>query len=191
MATVGLTVHEPLKAGHEYVLLTGDGDVLAMEWDFDNESRVLAIANGSFLLNLPLAIPARWPLAERVIDWIGDHPRHIAFVEGPMVLADAEETPTLFDLITRIKTFRWVAIHLGLFGLLACLARAPRLGRPTPEPPSGADRPAAHAEAVGALLERSRGTVTARELLETYRHWRFPRPPQDLSRPAGRSIKKP
>ena len=68
------------------------------------------------------------------------------------VPGDSEGPPTLIDLVVRIKTFRWVALHLGLFGLLACLARAPRLGRPSPDAPSDADRPAAHAEAVGALL---------------------------------------
>ena len=141
----------------------------------DRGSRVLAIANGSFLLNLPLVNPARRPLAERVVEWIGEQPRRVAFVEGPLLLGESEVPPTLIDLVARIKPFRWVALHLGLFGLLACLARAPRLGRPSPDAPSDADRPAAHAEAVGALLERSRGAATARDLLGTYRRWRFPR----------------
>ncbi len=190
-AEAALMVHEPLKPGDESVLLTGDGDVLAMEWEVDHGGRILAIANGSFLLNFPLAIPARRPLAERVVEWIGKQPRHVAFVEGSMVEEQAEDTPTLFDLIARLKTFRWVAIHLAVFGLLAALARAPRLGRPNPEAPSDADRPAAHAEAVGALLERSRGTAAARELLETYRRWRFPRTPQEAHRSTERGTTNP
>src|SRR5208282_1503286 len=174
---------EPLKAGQNEVLLTGDGEVLALEWEVDRGSRVLAIANGSFLLNLPLVNPARRPLAQRVVAWIGAQPRRVAFVEGPLLLGESAGPPTLIDLVARIKPFRWVALHLGLFGLLACLARAPRLGRPSPDAPSDADRPAAHAEAVGALLERSRGAAAARDLLETYRRWRVPRPPQEASRP--------
>ena len=63
--SAALTVHEPLKAGENEVLLTGDGEVLALEWEVGRGSRVLAIANGSFLLNLPLVNPARRPLAER------------------------------------------------------------------------------------------------------------------------------
>ena len=176
-ASAGLIIHEPLEAGRNSVLLTGDRQVLVLEWAVDRQSRVLAIANGSFLLNLPLVNHARRPLAERVVDWIGEEPRRVAFVEGPLLLGGPESPPTLIDLIVRIRTFRWVALHLGLFGLLACLARAPRLGRPIPDPPSDADRPAAHAEAVGTLLERSRGEATAKELLETYRRWRFPRTP--------------
>ena len=190
-ASAGLTVHEPLKAGQEEVLLTGDGEVLALEWEVDRGSRVLAIANGSFLLNLPLVNLARRPLAGRVAEWIGAEPRRVAFVEGPLLLGKSELPPTLIDLVVRIKSFRWVAFHPGLFGLLACLARAPRLGRPSPDAPSDADRPAAHAEAVGALLERSRGAATARDLLETYRRWRFPRPSQEAGRPAELKTKKP
>ncbi len=182
-ASAALTVHEPLKAGQNEVLLTGDGEVLALEWKVDRGSRVLAIANGSFLLNLPLVNPARRPLAQRVVEWIGEEHRRVAFVEGPLLLGESEVPPTLIDLVARIKPFRWVALHLGLFGLLACLARAPRLGRPSPDAPSDADRPAAHAEAVGALLERSRGAAAARDLLETYRRWRFPRTSQEPGRP--------
>ncbi|MGZ3385293.1 MAG: hypothetical protein ACXWNF_10355 [Isosphaeraceae bacterium] len=181
--SAALIVHEPLKAGQHEVLLTGDGEVLALEWEVDRGSRVLAIANGSFLLNLPLVNPARRPLAQRVVEWIGEEPRRVAFVEGPRLLGESEVPPTLIDLVARIRPFRWVALHLGLFGLLACLARAPRLGRPSPDAPSDADRPAAHAEAVGALLERSHGAATARDLLETYRRWRFPRTSQEAGRP--------
>ncbi len=180
-----LVVHEPLKPTQEVVLLTGDGDVLAMEWEVDRGSRVLAIANGSFLLNLPLVNRARRPLAEAVLEWIGDEARRVAFVEGSFPLEEAESPPTLIDLIRQIKTFRWVAIHLSLLGVLACLARAPRLGRPRPDPPSDADRPAAHAEALGTLLQRTRGAAAAKELLETYRRWRFARTPHEGTRATG------
>jgi hypothetical protein len=171
----GLPIHEPLEAKGRGILLSGDGHALAMEWSVGSGSQVLAIANGSFLLNLALVNPARRPLAERVVDWIGDVPKHVAFVDGPSVAGSSQLPPSLLDLLERISSFRWVAIHLGLFGLLACLARAPRLGPPQPDTPSDAERPAAHAEALGALLERSRSSTTARELLEAYRRWRSQR----------------
>jgi hypothetical protein len=169
-----LTVHEPLKAGAEDVLLTGDGHVLAMEWG-DRHGRVLVVANGSFLLNLPLVNPARRPLANHVVDWLGKKPQRVAFVDGPSVIGEPEPPPTLLNLIERITSFRWVAMHFALFGVLACLARAPRLGRARPDPPSDADRPAAHAEALGSLLARSKASDAAAALLASYRRWRFPR----------------
>ena len=64
--------------------------------------------------------------------------------------------PTFWDLLRRMPPLRWVAIQAGLAALLAALARAPRLGRPRPDPPSGADRPAEHALALGTLLARAR-----------------------------------
>jgi hypothetical protein len=173
-----VSVHEPLKAGQERVLLTGDGHVLAMDWG-DENGAVLVVASGSFLLNLPLVNPARRPLAERVVEWSGDAHRRVAFVDGPSVLGYPEDPPTLPELIIRIVSFRWVAIHFAIFGVVACLALAPRLGRARPEPPSDADRPAAHAEALGSLLARSRAADTARVLLATYRRWRFPRTPHE------------
>jgi hypothetical protein len=176
---VAIPVHEPLEAhpDRDLVLLSGDGKVLAMEWQTDNTSRVLAVASGAFLLNLPVAIPARRPLAARVADWIGDGPQRAAFVDGPAVLGGPRPPPNLLDLLGRISSFRWAAIHLGLFGLIAALARAPRLGRPRPDPRPDTDRPAAHAEALGSLLERARGREAASAILESYRRWRSPRVP--------------
>jgi hypothetical protein len=185
-----LTLHEPLAADSEIVLLEGDGQVLAMEWETDNDNRVLAIANGSFLLNLPLVNVARRPLAEEVVAWLGKGRRRVAFVDGPTVLGGNPSPPTLFDLLERIPSFRWAAIHLGLFGLLASLARAPRLGRARPDPPSDADRPAAHAEALGALLERGKDVTSARKLLETYRRWRLPRHTGELASSQSRAMRR-
>ena len=79
----------------------------------------------------------------------------------------------------RLTTFRWVALQFGLLGCWRAWLRRLGSGRALPEPPSDDDRPAAHAEALGALLERSRAATTAAELIATYRHWRFPRKSQD------------
>jgi hypothetical protein len=82
---------------------------------------------------------------------------------------------TIWALMERIASLRWVLIQVGAAALLAALARAPRLGRPRPDPPSGADRPAEHALALGTLLARARAVDEARELLDRYRRWRYPR----------------
>jgi hypothetical protein len=173
-AAAGLTVHEPLKTARARVLLAGDDKPLVVEKLF-GRSRVLAIANGSFLLNEAVVNPARRPLAEHVIEWPAGEARQVALVEGAHVLGADEETPSIWNLLRRISTLRWVAIQMGLAALLAALARAPRLGRPRPDAPSGADRPAQHALAVGALLARAKAAPQAHELLDRYRRWRYPR----------------
>jgi plasmid stabilization system protein ParE len=174
-AAAGLTLHEPLQSKHGSVLLEGDGKSFVLERSRPGEGRVLVIANGSFLLNEALAHRARRALAERVVGWTGTGGQSVALVEGSYLLGGRERTPTIWDLLKRLPELRWAAIHLGLAGLIAALARAPRLGRPRPEAPSGVDRPAAHAEALGALLARSGAAAEASEILERYRRWRHPR----------------
>jgi hypothetical protein len=154
-----------LKVDSETVLLEGDGKPLAIEWTRPNGSRVLVVANGSFLLNEPLTNPARHPLARRVVLWPGTDPRNVAFVEGRSVLGEVEQ-------LGWPPPSGWVLGQLLVLGLAACLARAVRLGRRRAEPSSGEDRPAAHPEALGALLARSGQVSEARALLEDYRRWR-------------------
>ena len=98
-----------------------------------------------------------------------------------------ESSPSLWALLGRLPMLRWVAIQMAVAGVLAALARAPRLGRPRPDPDSGADRPAAHAEALGALLEKVRADPESHELLERYRTWRSPRTPREPTRHFGRA----
>jgi hypothetical protein len=167
----GLTRHDTFKVESETVLLTGDDRPMAIEWTRFNDSRVLVVSSGTFLLNAALVNPARRPLAERVVEWAGDTPRKVAFVEGPYVVGEAPGMTSVFKLLL-VPPFGWVAAQMLALGLAACLARAPRLGRPRPDPPSGEDRPAAHPEALGILLARTGQAEQAAALLETYRHWR-------------------
>jgi hypothetical protein len=159
----------------EDVLLAGDGSTLAMAWTVDSGSRVLAVANASFLLNAALLNRARRPLVLKVADWIGPPPLHVAFVEGarPFVDPEDEGADSPFHLLG-VPPFDVVAPQLLGFLLLLVLSYAARLGRPLPEPPSGIERPSAHPEALGALLARTRQADAARFLLETYRRWRHP-----------------
>lgn len=172
----GLTVHEPLKTARGLILLEGDGKPLVIE-KVIGRGKVLVIANGAFLLNEAVVNPARRPLAERVIEWAAADERPLAMVEGPFVLGGEAETLSIWALMRHVPSLRWVMIQAGAAALLAALARAPRLGRPRPDPPSGADRPAEHALALGTLLARARAAPEARELLDRYHRWRFPRMP--------------
>ena len=150
-ATADLTMHESIRSHRHSVLLEADGKPFVLEKTI-GAGRLLAIANGSFLLNEGVVNPARRPLAKHVLGWVGGGSERVVMVDGPSVLGE-ERMPSLWDLLWRIPPLRWIAIQVGLAALLAALARAPRLGRPRPDPPSGADRPAEHAVALGALSE--------------------------------------
>lgn len=169
-----LTRHQAFQLDEdasETVLLEGDGQPLVLEWQWygAGSDAVLVVANGSFLLNEPLVHRARRPLAQRVLRWAGETPRRVVFVEGENPLAEGEHRPSRWP-----PPLDWIMPHLLAFGLVACLSRAVVLGRLRPEPPSGADRPAAHAEALGDLLSKTRDAEAARSLLESYRRWRHP-----------------
>jgi hypothetical protein len=181
-AKAALTKHQTIKLGGEELLLSGDGEPLVVTWRHQNTSAVLVVANGSFLLNVPLVNRARWPLAERTVAWAAGaseedgeeapmEPKRIAFVEGGFVLSGPFGPPSVFE-IARKPPFDWPVAQLLALGLAACLARAPRLGRARSESPSGADRPVAHPEALGALLARTSRASEARDLLESFRRWR-------------------
>ncbi len=161
--------HEVPKATVENVLLTGDGKTLAMEWHLQ-DSKVLLVANGSFLLNAALLERARRPLAERVVEWVGEEPRDVVFVQGSFLL-DSSRPKSQLPLT---PAMRWVLYHILAFALIGCLARTARLGRPRPAPVSDAERPVAHAEALGDLLAKTRDTTFAQTQIETYRRWRVP-----------------
>lgn len=170
-ARAALERHETVVVGDETVLLRGDGEPLVVEWTVRGGSRVLVAANGSFLLNETLVNAERRPLALRVVDWVDDVGLNVAFVEGGNILAGAPSAPSGFALLF-VPPFGWVVGQLLVLGLAACLARAPRLGRPRPGPPSGEDRPVAHPEALGALMARAGQASDARTILESYRRWR-------------------
>ncbi len=170
-----LTLDDP-ESGR--VLLGAGPSALAIEAD-TSDGKVLVVANGSFLLNGALLNAARRPLAKRVVDWASEGldggARTVVFVEGESPWEEPEKSsgmPSGFSLLRRRTHLRWVVAHMIVFGLLACLAAAVRLGRPRPAPASGADRPAAHAEALGDLLRRTRDTRAAADMLEAYRRWR-------------------
>lgn len=189
---VALTLHEPLKANGETVLLAGDGKPFVIVKLLGRQNRVLVIANGSFLLNEALVNRARSGLVASLLDWIGPDPNRIALVEGSFVLGDTDGQLSLWQLLKRVPSLKWVAGQILVAAVLASLARAPRLGRPRDEPGSRPDRPAAHAEALGTLLARNEPRDQARAILDHYRSWRHPRtatengPASRLSRSRGR-----
>jgi hypothetical protein len=186
-AAAALTMHESVHSEQGSVLLSADKKPLVLDNSLLGQGNTLIIANGSFLLNEALVKAARRPLALRVANWPKGPMQSVAFVEGSFVMGGAEGTSTLWELMQRLLSFRWVAIQMALAGTLAALARAPRLGRPRPDPVSGADRPAAHAEALGALLARGRATGESHKLLEQYRQWRSANGPRQPGRVSGRS----
>lgn len=153
------------------VLLHSEGDMLvSREW-FD-ESQLITVANGSFLLNLPLVNHEHRKLAGKLIDAVGPPGQTVVFLEsfagGPPISEDPSGgMPTGAEIFNLWPT-NWILLHLVVVGILFCFWRYPIFGRPkTPEPQGRSDF-GRHIAAMAELLELTGDRVYAKTRLAQY-----------------------
>jgi hypothetical protein len=155
------------------VLLRSGKDVLVSreEWD---ESQLVVVANGSFLLNAMLVNHEHRKLAGQLIEEVGPPEKTVVFLEswqGGPPIRDEDPFPGMPTgmEIFHIWPTNWILLHLAIVGILFCFARFPLFGRPrTPEPDSPSDF-GKHIDALGELLERSGDTTYAVARILHYR----------------------
>ena len=156
-----------VNANVKYLLGSGD-DLLAWKMDVE-QGQLIAVANGSFLLNLPLVNHEHRKLAAHLIDEIGTTSQSVAFLEsgpdGPPIREKdpSAETPTGLELLSIWPT-NFILLHLMAAGVLACFWRWPIFGRPRPLAPEALSDFGKHIDALAELLRRSgdRGYASAR-----------------------------
>jgi len=140
-------------------LLTTPGDTLvarfvAPYWD---DSRILLVTNGSFLLNLPLVNHENRKLAGKLIGATGE-PGRVVFLEsgpgGPPIDPDHIDNSlwTLFGA----WPLNAILLQLAAAGVIFCFARWPIFGRPKQPPADSTSDFAMHLVAVGQLLARTK-----------------------------------
>jgi hypothetical protein len=118
----------PLLAVDQGPLVT---KVTLPEW---GSSQLFVVANGSFLLNLPLVNREHRALAVKLISACGK-PGKAVFLEsaagGPMILTeDPDDTyPTGLEVFT-VWPLGLIVLHLTLLGILCCFSAFPIFGRP-------------------------------------------------------------
>jgi len=155
------------------VLLRSGGDVLvaAEPWD---DSRLIVVANGSFLLNAMLVNHEHRKLAGQLIGEVGDAPKTVVFLEsgpdGPSFQEDDLTSGGTTGLeLLGIWPLDWVLLHLMVIGIIFCFSRYPIFGRPRePEAESTSDF-GKHLQAFGELMERSRDSAYALTRILRYR----------------------
>jgi hypothetical protein len=152
-------------------LLTSAPDVLVSERQFC-ASKLLIVANGSFLLNFPLVNHENRKLAGKLIESVGSQ-RRVAFLEsGPEGLDVYAEEPEsvgrsgLAILVT--EPFDIPILHLAVAGIVFCLARFPIFGRPRAWQPEALADFGAHIAALGKLLAATKDRAFALAALATY-----------------------
>jgi hypothetical protein len=142
------------------VLLESEGDVLVSR-DWWDQSQVIVVANGSFLLNLPLVNHQHRKLAGRLIEEVGPPAQNVVFLEsGPMGLRVVEEDPAV-QIPTGLGILHewpanWILMQLLIVGILFCFSRFPIFGRPLSPRAEGATDFGHHIQALADLLQQSR-----------------------------------
>lgn len=155
-------------------LLESGDDVLVSRYLYDTSaSQLILVANGSFLLNLPLVNHEHRKLAGHLIAAVGE-PSRVAFLEsdagGPKIL-DHDPVPSMSTGLEILKAWPLGAIllHFAVLGIIFCFARFPIFGtsrQPSVEAASDFGR---HVDALGELLERTGDSAYAQARLAQYR----------------------
>lgn len=150
-------------------LLAGD-DVLISQEPFEL-SQLILVANGSFLLNLPLVNAEHRKLASRLVDRCGA-PGKVFFLEsgngGPQIV-DRDPTAEGGGLnLLGVWPLSGVLVHLAAAGLVLLAWRLPIFGTPREEPRAPSTDFGQHIRALGALLERTHDAQYARNRCEQY-----------------------
>ncbi len=160
-------------------LLESDDDVLISRQEF-GDSQLLVVANGSFLLNLPLVSHEHRKLAGKLIDAAGPSPRMVVFLEsrsGGPPIRDTDPTagmPSGLEIFNVWPT-NWILLHLAMAGIIFCFWRFPIFGRPRePEPAARSDF-GKHIRALAELLARTRDRSHAMTKLQHYRQTTRPK----------------
>lgn len=138
-------------------------------WD---DSQLIVVTNGSFLLNMPLVNHENRKLAGKLVEACGDGKLAVFVESGPYGIAVYDEEPTA-KYPTGLEVFTvWplapIALHFAVLGIIVCFCMLPIFGRPIePESDSISDF-GKHIEALGRLLERTRDDKYARTRLRQY-----------------------
>ena len=155
-------------------LLAADQDLLAYRLTRDEwpDGQLLVVANGSFLLNLPLVEPGHRRWAQQLIRDCGAG-RSVAFLEsgpgGPPVLLQEprDQYPTGLEAFTTwpLGAILW---HFLAWGIVFLFARLKIFGRPQQLPPEPLADFGQHVDALGELLASTGDESYARRERDRY-----------------------
>ena len=149
-----------LPSSAALVLLESQQDMLVSHTAF-GRSRLIVVANGSFLLNLPLVNHEHRKLAGKLIDQLGPPPRRVVFLEsgrgGPPIRAvdPAVRVPSGLEILTMYPV-NWIFVHFVIVGILFCFSRWLIFGLPRELPPEETSDFGKHIRGLAELLQHSR-----------------------------------
>lgn len=160
------------------VLLQSNEEVLVgrLEESYWTDSQLIVVANGAWLLNLPLVNGENQYLAGKLIEQC-HHPTRVCFLEtgSAPVITDSDTTLPLMLRAFTIAPTHWILLHLTVLGIIFCFAILPIFGRPRRHPRDDVSDFGKHIAAVGDLLERGGDRSYAGQRIRAYSEMVHPR----------------
>ena len=155
---------EPLLVSEEGVLAA------SLQKPYWRDSKIILVANGSWLLNLPLVNPEHRVLAQALIDECGPPSRVCILQTGqnePAIASDSPDQPLMLRAFT-VWPVNVILLHATVLGIIFCFAIFPVFGRPRRVAPEAVSDFGKHVTAVGELLEGGADVNYARQRLKVY-----------------------
>ena len=153
---------EPLVTRLKYAPLIGD------------DSQILVVTNGSFLLNLPLVNHEHRKLAAKLIDQCGQ-PEDVVFLEsesgGPPIIAKEPELkpPGAMQMMS-VWPLSAIITHVIAVGILLCFALYPIFGHPRSLVAAPRSDFSKHIDSLGKLLAKTEDIGFANTKIQYYQH---------------------
>ncbi len=124
---------------------------------YSEDSQIILVENGSFLLNLPLINHQHRKLAGKLVAAVGEG-RSVVFLESGPGGPPIDPPPTDSSLWTLFQGWPLgvILLQLGVAGIIFCFARWPIFGRPKQPPGATTTDFSYHVAAVGELLSKTR-----------------------------------
>lgn len=156
------------------ILLSSEGDALVSRQYYGDDSELVVVANGSFLLNLPLVNREHRKLAARIVALAGEPEKRVVFLEsgpgGPTILEhDPDLNPPNALAFFGVWPLSVVFLHLAALGLILCFSRLPIFGIPARPRSTHWTDFGQHVEALGELLAQTRDRAYAEDRLRAFR----------------------
>lgn len=166
---------ELLDVDSPNVLLKSNNDILISRQVHESsvDGQLILVANGSFLLNMPLVNHEHRKLAQKLIDELGNDQKSVVFLEsgpgGPEIMPEepSQEFPTGFAILTK-RPLDIILFHLAVLGIVFCLSRWPIFGRERRADKTAASDFGRHVDALGELIERTGDQQFAQSRLRNY-----------------------
>jgi hypothetical protein len=172
VARVQIPLRDRIVPPKKADILLQSGEDMLVSRQLKNQSQLIVVANGAFLLNLPLVNHEHRKLAAALIAMVPQTEKNVVFLEsgygGPPICKQDPTPPTGWEMFGVWPT-NWILFHFAVVGLLFCFARWPIFGRPRTDSLENESDFGRHVDALADMLKNSGDEQYATNKINSYR----------------------